>query len=213
MTATPLVIGHRGFPVRWPDNSLEGVKAALEAGADGVEVDVRPCAEGVWVCHHDRSRAGRPVGEWGWAELHRDGVPSLAEAAAAVPAERWLYVEVKPLPAWRLLAGLGELRRVLEPRAAATRLLSSSLALLAPLGEALPALARSWVVGEMPPGPPPARVTLSPRHTLVERVSAWGVELHPWTVNRPVRMRELARFGVASITTNRPDLAVEARCD
>ena len=48
----PLVIGHRGFPSRHPDNSLAGIAAALAVGADGVEVDIRRSADGVWVCHH-----------------------------------------------------------------------------------------------------------------------------------------------------------------
>lgn len=206
----PLIIGHRGFPARHPDNTLAGIDAALNLGADGVEVDVRPCAEGVWVCHHDRSRGGVAVARWGLAALQRAAVPTLAEVAAAVPGSRWLFVEVKPLPVSKLVMGLGELRRVLDARAATTRFLSSSLALLDVLGETLPAIARSWVVGELPANPPPKGVALSPRHTLVERVLGWGVELHPWTVDRPARMRALARLGVASLTSNRPDLAVGA---
>jgi len=205
----PLVIGHRGFPARFPDNTLAGIAAALAAGADGVEVDARPCADGVWVCHHDRSRGRRPIAAWGVAELQELEVPTLAATAAAVPGARWLFVEVKPLPIWKLVMGLGELRRVLAPRAEATRLLSSSLPILAALGEALPTIARSWVVDETPAAPPPAGVALSPRHTLVEAVERWGVPLHPWTVNRSARIRELAVLGVVSITTNRPDLAVE----
>jgi glycerophosphoryl diester phosphodiesterase len=206
----PLILGHRGFPARHPDNSLDGIRAALAVGADGVEVDVRLCAEGVWVCHHDRSRGSTRVAAWGITELERSGVPSLAAVAAAVPGTRWLFVEVKPLPVWKLAAGLGELRRVLVPRSEHTRFLSSSRAILAGLGEALPSIPRSWVVGKLPPAPPPAGIALSPRHTLVEAVHDWGVPLHPWTVNRVSRIRELTALGVASITSNRPDLAVEA---
>jgi glycerophosphoryl diester phosphodiesterase len=206
----PLIIGHRGFPARHPDDTLAGIDAALGVGADGVEVDVRPCADGVWVCHHDRTRGGELVARWELAALRHVAVPTLAEVVAAVPNSRWLFVEVKPLPVAKLVMGLGELRRVLGARATTTRFLSSSLALLAHLGEALPAIARSWVVGELPASPPPKGVGLSPRHTLVERVLGWGVELHPWTVDRPARMRALAQLGVASLTSNRPDLAVGA---
>ena len=204
-----LVIGHRGFPARFPDNTLAGIEAAFAAGADGVEVDTRPCAEGVWVCHHDRARGSVPISQWSVIALQRVGVPTLAEVAAAVPSSRWLFVEVKPVPVWKLVMGLGELRRVLEPRGTTTRFLSSSPAVLAALGEALPSIQRSWVVGERPSAPPPAGVALSPRHTLVEGVLGWGVPLHPWTVNQAARMRKLAKLGVASITTNRPDVAAE----
>ncbi|HVF06066.1 MAG TPA: glycerophosphodiester phosphodiesterase [Frankiaceae bacterium] len=40
------VYGHRGYAARHPHNSLAGVVAAFDAGADGVEVDVRRTAAG-----------------------------------------------------------------------------------------------------------------------------------------------------------------------
>ena len=203
----PLIIGHRGSPDRFPDNSRDGVRSALEAGADGVEVDVRRCIEGVWVCAHDRSRAGRPIASWAFAELRRAGVASLAEIVEVVPADRFLYVEVKPLATRSLWAGLDPLARLLEPRLARTRLLSSSLGVLGAVAMVLPRVSRSWVIGELPKAIPEG-VELSPRHTLVEALRPLGVPLHPWTVNRAERMRALAELGVVSITTNRPSLAV-----
>lgn len=202
------MIGHRGFAARHPDNSLAGVEAAVAIGADGVEVDVRPCREGVWVCHHDLRRARREVAGWPLSRLRRDGVPTLAEVVAAVPDDRWLYVEVKPLPGKRLLELLDPLTRQLEPRQHRVRLLSSSLRVLADLAIALPRVDRSWVVDRLP-AELPIGLALSPKHTLVERLAASGAPLHPWTVNRPARMMELAALGVASLTTNRPDLALE----
>lgn len=202
------MIGHRGFPARHPDNSLSGVEAAVALGADGVEVDVRPCREGVWVCHHDLRRSRRALAQWPLAELRQSGVPTLAEVVAAVPEDRWLYVEVKPLAGDVLLELLDPLARLLEPRQNRLRLLSSSLRVLADLAIVLPRPDRSWVIdqapGELPPG-----VALSPKHTLVERLIGAGVPLHPWTVNRAERMLELASLGVASLTSNRPDLALE----
>lgn len=204
----PLVIGHRGFPARHPDNSLAGVKAALALGADGVEVDVRPCREGVWVCHHDLRRGRRPIADWSLAQLRQAAVPTLAEIVSEVPEDRWLYVEVKPLPEERLLALVDPLARLLEPRQARVRLLSSSLRVLADLAIVLPRVDRSWVIDRLP-SQLPLGLALSPKHTLVERLAAAAVPLHPWTVNRAARLRELARAGVASVTTNRPDVALE----
>jgi glycerophosphoryl diester phosphodiesterase len=204
----PLIIGHRGFASRFPDNSVEGVVAAIAAGADGVEVDVRPCADGTWVCHHDRSRGGRPVREWDRGALARLGVPTLAEVVGAVPVGRRLFVEVKPLPATDLAAGLDALTAVLRPRVRSVRVISSSEPVLASVHAALPGAALSLVFDEIP-DPLPRRLELSPAHRLVEALLASGRQLHPWTVNRPGRIRELARLGVASITTNNPALAVE----
>jgi len=203
-----LIIGHRGFASRFPDNSLAGIAAAISAGADGVEVDVRPCADGTWVCHHDRTREGRPVREWDLGTLRRQGVPMLAEAVAALPAEFMLFVEVKPLPAGELQAGLGTLAALLKPRIASTRIISSSERVLADVRQALPGVALALVFDEIPV-PLPDGLELSPSHRLVEALLPVGVPLHPWTVNRPARMHELARLGVASITTNDPALAVE----
>lgn len=201
----PLVIGHRGFPDRHPDNSLAGVRAALDEGADGVEVDVRPCADGTWVCHHDRTRDDRPVRTWSRAALRRAGVPALEEVLAVVPPGRWLYVEVKPLGRAALERRAAALLQALRRSAARIRLLSSSVTVLDLLGRELD-VPRSWVIDELPPELPPS-LELSPHHLLVEPLAACGRPLHPWTVNRPERMRQLAALGVASITSNRPDLA------
>jgi glycerophosphoryl diester phosphodiesterase len=205
---SPLIIGHRGFASRFPDNSLAGIGAAISARADGVEVDVRPCADGTWVCHHDRTREGRPVREWDLGALRRQGVPTLAEAVAALPTEFTLFVEVKPLPANDLQTGLGALAALVGPRGSRGRVISSSETLLAAVRRVLPGVALSLVFDEIP-APLPDGLDLSPSHRLVEALLPAGVPLHPWTVNRPERMRELARLGVASITTNDPALAVE----
>jgi glycerophosphoryl diester phosphodiesterase len=206
--ARPLIIGHRGFPERFPDNTLAGVAAAIAAGADGVEIDVRPCAEGVWVCHHDRALAGTPILALGAAELARAGVPTLDEVAAAVPPGRYLYVEVKPLTLEMLARHQGRLVEPLRQRGGRLRMISSVTAILAAVAADLPDAGRSWIVDE-PPAAVPAGLDLSPKHTLVERLLSVGRPLHPWTVNYAGRMRQLARIGVASITTNRPDLALE----
>jgi glycerophosphoryl diester phosphodiesterase len=57
------VIGHRGTPTSpvHPENTLAAVRTALEAGADGVEVDVRSTSDGVLVLSHDPD-LGRVLG-------------------------------------------------------------------------------------------------------------------------------------------------------
>ena len=48
----PDLVGHRGWPVRFPENSLEGFSAAASAGARWLECDVQLSADGVpFVCH------------------------------------------------------------------------------------------------------------------------------------------------------------------
>ncbi|MDW7966843.1 MAG: glycerophosphodiester phosphodiesterase [Thermoanaerobaculum sp.] len=203
----PLIIGHRGFAGRYPEISLLAKKAAVACGADGVEVDLRPCREGVWVCHHDRKRHGRPLTSWSLADLRREEVPPLALVLEAVPEDRFLFLEVKPLSTRALLPLVDPLVRLVEGRAR-LRVLSSSLAVLAVLRMALPAAPCSWVVTRVPERLPPG-LELSPHHRLVESLRHLPVPLHPWTVNRPQRLRNLSALGVASLTTNYPDRALE----
>jgi glycerophosphoryl diester phosphodiesterase len=57
------IIGHRGTPTcpEHPENTLHSVRAALEAGADGVEIDVQATSDGVLVLAHDPD-LGRVLG-------------------------------------------------------------------------------------------------------------------------------------------------------
>ncbi|HHM05267.1 MAG TPA: glycerophosphodiester phosphodiesterase [Gammaproteobacteria bacterium] len=55
MDQRPRLIAHRGYPRRYPENTLEGIEAALKAGACFVEFDVQVTADGVPVLLHDAS--------------------------------------------------------------------------------------------------------------------------------------------------------------
>ncbi|GAG26499.1 unnamed protein product, partial [marine sediment metagenome] len=49
----PLVISHAACAGHAPENTLAGIRAALEMGADAIEVDVQASADGVPVLMHD----------------------------------------------------------------------------------------------------------------------------------------------------------------
>jgi len=53
----PLVIAHRGYSARYPENTVEAYQAAIAAGADLVETDARLAADGVVVASHDATLA------------------------------------------------------------------------------------------------------------------------------------------------------------
>ncbi|GGJ02866.1 glycerophosphoryl diester phosphodiesterase [Alicyclobacillus cellulosilyticus] len=96
------VWAHRGFSAQYPENTLVAFAAALQAGADGIELDVHLTADGELAVIHDhdvsRTTDGRGVIEWmRWAELRRldaggwfhprfrgERIPSLAEVLALV---------------------------------------------------------------------------------------------------------------------------------
>lgn len=92
-----------------PENTLLGIRRALELGADGVEIDVQLCADGVPVLLHDAllertTNGAGPVGAATVAQLRAldagegEYVPTLAEALAAVDGRALLVVELKTSP-------------------------------------------------------------------------------------------------------------------
>jgi glycerophosphoryl diester phosphodiesterase len=53
--ASPAVIAHRGYSAVAPQNTLAAVEAACRAGADAVEIDLQPTADGVGAVIHDET--------------------------------------------------------------------------------------------------------------------------------------------------------------
>ena len=48
-----LIIGHRGFPAAKKENTLESFQAALNCGADGIELDVQITTDQKLAIYHD----------------------------------------------------------------------------------------------------------------------------------------------------------------
>jgi glycerophosphoryl diester phosphodiesterase len=80
-----------------PENTAAAVRAAIAAGADGCEVDVRRTADGRLVCTHDPAVNGLTVIEATLDELAATGVATLGDLIAAAGRSR-LVVEVKNVP-------------------------------------------------------------------------------------------------------------------
>lgn len=80
----PLIIGHRGASAVAPENSMAAFAAAIAAGADGIEFDVRLSRDGVPVIIHDDTLQRthdlrRRVVDLTAEELRGVGVPSLRD--------------------------------------------------------------------------------------------------------------------------------------
>lgn len=108
----PYVMAHRGNRVACPENTLAAFRRAFAEGADVLETDLHLTRDGVFVCIHDatvdRTTDGRgAVAEMTLGELKRlsasygrpafasERVPTLAEAAALLPPDRALALELK----------------------------------------------------------------------------------------------------------------------
>ena len=122
-TDEPSMIAHRGFAGLYPENTVGAVEASARGGqspyapsrgADMIEIDVMPTADGDVVVFHDDRLAERDGGERGltdtegvvWetdtetvtsAEVLQSGetVPLLRETLAAIPSHVGVNVELK----------------------------------------------------------------------------------------------------------------------
>jgi glycerophosphoryl diester phosphodiesterase len=63
----PKVIAHRGFSARYPENTMAAFRAAWEAGADGLELDVQRTKDGHLVILHDE-KVDRTTNGTGWVK-------------------------------------------------------------------------------------------------------------------------------------------------
>ena len=70
----PYVLGERGAPLEAPENTLAGLRRALEVGADGVACDVRATADGELILladeDLDRRAGGKRVETPELAKIH-----------------------------------------------------------------------------------------------------------------------------------------------
>jgi glycerophosphoryl diester phosphodiesterase len=103
----PLIIAHRGASAVAPENTIAAFEAAIAAGADGIEFDVRLTRDGVPVVIHDETvyRTGgvrRRVADLTLNELKRidvggnQRVPSLTQLFELFQSNNMLlYLEMK----------------------------------------------------------------------------------------------------------------------
>ena len=139
----PWILGHRGTPREAPENTLAGLRRAVDIGLDGFEYDLRACASGELVLLHDRTLdrttdGSGPLSERTLPELFRldaggwfarryvgEPLPVFDEALEiAGDGERWPLhmIELKePGLVERVAAKLAQLGRGLRVRVAGFR--------------------------------------------------------------------------------------------
>jgi len=106
----PLVVGHRGFPSRAVENTMPSFEAALDAGASGIECDVRLTKDGAAAVFHDDS-LNRLLGLEGAIErLPADVLPTLTFVGASAGIRIPLLEDVLAFVAERDALALVELK-------------------------------------------------------------------------------------------------------
>lgn len=99
--APKLIVAHRGYHVKSHENTLEAMRDAIDLGADMVEFDVRRCADGELIVHHDESIQGKLLGAMAYDEVlhapfeHGYRVPRLAELLQLTSGRIGLDIELK----------------------------------------------------------------------------------------------------------------------
>ena len=235
-TATPLCIAHRGASRRAPENTLRAFDCALEAGADGIELDVQATRDGTAVVFHDATLArltsmpGR-IERTPWRRLRElrvagEPIPTLAEALESIGDRAVVQIELKAA------AVLPPVLRAIRQTGSSDRIILASFRhrIVREAAALAPRLLRMLIAGRpQTPGEPEAgalkilrtmasvgahgvsidhRAVTSER--FVETVRRRAVRLWCWTVNDPRAMRRLAAWGVDGILTDDPGRMIDA---
>ncbi|MBD8043812.1 glycerophosphoryl diester phosphodiesterase membrane domain-containing protein [Arthrobacter sp. Sa2BUA2] len=229
-----LVLAHRGFSNGGVENTVSGLKAAADAGADLVEMDVLQTVDGGFVVMHDASLSrlagrGQSVKDLTLAELtavtvhdqlgHQDTIPSLEEyIRAAQEFGEPLLIELKMhggetadyVP--RLVAELESLDALREniyhslDKDKAEELKRLRPGLYVGLTMAVAGVAAPDTTVDF-------IVVEEASYTDAVRESAWakGMEIYVWTVNGTGSIRNMLRDNVDGIITDHPDAALRDR--
>jgi glycerophosphoryl diester phosphodiesterase len=220
------VVGHRGWPSRFPDNTLAGFLAAATV-ADTVETDVRRSADGKLVLSHDPVVDGLVVADTAWSVLaeidlgdgHRPAL--LDEAVAAIPGTRFQF-EVKNLPHE---PGFEPDHRIALDTAERARtgdmVTSFNWVTVAAVHRVFPEVATGVLVGGSGDIDEAIRECTQKGHVAVlpsthlptlglARALDAGLEVYPWLVEDLGLLDELADLGVSGIISDDPAAARSA---
>lgn len=221
----PLLISHAACAGHAPENSLAGIRKALDLGADGIEIDVQVSADGVPVLMHDltvdRTTSGSgDVAALSLADLRAldaggEPVPTLEEALSLTRGRALLVAEMKRpggeaqiadvirksgaldgVMVWSFMPQALESMRAVEPSLPAALLIG-------PQGlPAWPDLRRLAVRLGLQ-GVSVFFAALSDQLALEAQRS--GLAVYSWTVDAEAEMKRLLALGIDGLCTNYPD--------
>jgi glycerophosphoryl diester phosphodiesterase len=228
------VIAHRGASAYAPENTIAAFALAHQQGADMIELDVQPTADGALAIFHDHTTERwdgqpRPVTQCTLADLQAldiggERVPTLQEALSfSRETGIALNVELKTAGMARRCAALLRQFDLIEQ----TVVSSFVRAALDELLVIDPDVRLGYLMGTRSYRPDiRARelwpffalkaiqaVAWHPTHELpgllpiIPLVRRAGYAVNVWTVDDPELMRGLANAGASGIITNKPDLA------
>ena len=217
MTHRPVIIAHRGFTARAPENSLDAFWAARKLQADGIECDIRRCASGEFLIHHDPKVNGVELATNTRNRIIHN-IPTL-EQTLEFCTDWFANVEIKNDPnepgydnTEKFAADIAAIVRQFPQ----TKVLLSSFdfGVLQHLARVAPDIERAYLVMDprevatwIPRSKEIAATALHPwdgvlTPALLEQCHQEGLHVNVWTVNEPARKDELTSWGVDGIITD-----------
>lgn len=223
--SSPLIIGHRGASAVAPENTIAAFKAAIAAGAEGIEFDVRLSRDGVPVVIHDETLyrthgLRRCVGDMTLNELNTIDVPSVEQLFELFASNKLLlYLELKDVrielveACCRLVEAYRFKDRVVFEcfNHSALELVKNidpnlkTAALFQPPSSFI--LKRAQAVGA-------SEIALHHRLTnkrLVEKARLADLKVVTWTVDDPAWVNRARAYGIDALITNNPAALLAAR--
>lgn len=222
-----LILAHRGAALDLAENTVSSIREAARLGADGVEVDVRTTADGALVLSHDPVIGGMEVARTALVRLRKIELPggervTTLEEALGVAEGMFVNLELKwPFDEEAMVEGLVDRTSGFG----GPLLISSFYFPVLPLvAGAMPSVEVGVLTGaEYDPdslhgieqasrGGFPVVLPQDPAVSrgAVERAHSAGLRMIAWTVKGPMRIRELAAFGIDGIITDDPASARSA---
>ncbi|MFS8868273.1 glycerophosphodiester phosphodiesterase [Synechococcus sp. OH30] len=223
------IVAHRGDHTHAEENTLAAFTAAIESGADGIELDVRRSRDGILLVFHDAELEGQPLAALTWAEIRarKPTIPTLEEVLLQVGGKIALDLELKEAGYEEQLLAL--ISKQLSPAACVlTSFLPQVVRRLKELlrrGDLDPAFQVGLLVEAQPAGSPLAYCRevgadfLAPHYCWLDlpflaAAAQARIPLYVWTVNDPEIMAFCLRPPVGEVRgliTDLPSLALHIR--
>lgn len=224
------ITAHRGAKIHAPENTMASFRAAMDAGADYIELDVQRARDGTVIVLHDRDLMRmaddpRALGSLTAAEIATIDIgrkydaafagevpPTLEQVIDLVKGRMKINVELKyNVPDPELAPAVVDLLRRKEfvDQVVITSLDAAALRQIKGIEPGLKVgLIVTAAVGDVSKTPADFVSLNSARATpsLLRRAHAAGKEVHVWTVNTPEVMLLMIERGVDNIITDDPAL-------
>jgi glycerophosphoryl diester phosphodiesterase len=210
-----LILGHRGSPKRFPENSLASFEETLRAGADGFETDLRLLFDRSAVLYHDDELLEEEIETLTYTQAAERGavVERLAELGRfagrammvlEVKRARWEETLLTEVAHWpdAVIASFDHSIIVELRRRGATMPLGITVhGFIVDIAAYAARLGASWVFPNF-------------RFVDAEMVASLhdkGIRVMPWTANRKHEWERLREVGCDGVITDYPAEAVEWR--